>query len=287
MDPELRALLRCPSCRRHEPSLTEEDSGFRCEGCGERFPVQDGLPELVPASSPLRATGPGAEVTSVGLGTSAERQRDYWESDMGHRPADHPVVAGFARQRWKHLERHLPLAELSSALDVGAGNGFSTRYAPEHLAITATDGSSRMLRRHPGPRRLLADAKSLPFRSKSFDLAYCWELLHHVDEPYLALREMARVSRGFVYVFEPNPLNLAQFLFSLADREHRWVLRYSRRYLLREFERAGLEPVVHENVGLVFPNKTPEMLFPLLAQAPFRIPFIGISHLVVARVKPS
>jgi SAM-dependent methyltransferase/uncharacterized protein YbaR (Trm112 family) len=286
MDPELLTLLRCPSC--HEGPLSPvhaDGDALACAACGRSFKVREELPVLVPESSPL-SSSIESELPPLrsGLDTNATRQRMYWESDLRHRAADHPVVEGFARQRWRHLEALLPLTALRSALDVGAGNGFSTRYAPEHLEVTATDGSFRMLSGHSGKRRLLADAKALPFRDKVFDLAYCWELLHHVDEPHVVLREMARVARKYVYVFEPNPLNVAQAAFALLDTEHRWVLRYSRGYLRREFERAGLEPIAHENVGLIFPNKTPASVYPLLKRLPFRLPYIGISHLVVARV---
>ncbi len=285
MDSEFAARLVCPSCRADSASLDTAEDALRCSACGRSFAVKDGLPVLVPEESPLaKEMGSWGDSAASG-GTSSARQREYWESELGHRGADHPVVAGFARQRWDHLATLLPLQELRTALDVGAGNGFSTLHAPAHLHMTATDGSFHMLRRHPSARKVLADAKSLPFRSKSFDLAYCWELLHHVDEPHLALREMARVSRRYVYVFEPNPMNAAQAVFAVVDREHRWVLRYSRRYLLDQFEQAGLEPIAHQHVGVVFPNKTPNALYPLLARVPFRLPWIGISHLVIARVR--
>jgi ubiquinone/menaquinone biosynthesis C-methylase UbiE len=244
---------------------------------------------LVPESSPLRASIE-AEYAAArpgppsGGATSAERQRDYWESDLGHREADHPIVAGFSRQRWDHIGRLLPLDKVTTALDVGAGNGFSTSHAPSHISCVATDGSMRMLERHQGEDLVLADAQALPFRDDTFDLAFCWELLHHVDEPWRVLAEMRRVTRRWVLVMDPNPLNLAQFLFALADPEHRWVLRFSRGYLDDQLARAGLRKVAFQRVGLIFPNKTPEWLYPVLRAMPFRVPLIGISQLVLAEV---
>ncbi len=214
--------------------------------------------------------------------TNPERQRVYWDSDHGHREASHPVVEAFARQRWAHVARRLPLAEVRTALDVGCGSGFGTAHAPPGIRIAGCDGSLRMLGQHPGGPRLRADALDLPFRPASFDLVFCWELLHHVAEPRRALAEMARVSRRFVLVFEPNVWNPAQFLFALADREHRWVLRFTRRYLLGEVAAAGLRPVRHERGGLVFPNKTPGWLASVFRRLPFRVPFLGISQLVIA-----
>jgi SAM-dependent methyltransferase len=257
----------------------------RCDGCGQVYPSRGGIAALIPPTSPLFAdVRTAASRPAVAFSTDAERQRDYWESDDVHRPVTHPIVEGFSRQRWRHVAGLLPLSEIKTALDVGAGSGFSTAYAPEHLEVTATDGSWGMIERNPCPRRVLADASALPFPDKSFDLVYCWELLHHVPEPWRVLKEMARVSRRFVYFFEPNPLNAAQAAFAVADVEHRWVLRFRRRYTVGQAERAGIHVRHYERCGLIFPNRTPELLFPLLHAMPFSIPKIGISQLVIGEV---
>jgi SAM-dependent methyltransferase len=224
-----------------------------------------------------------AELAAGAFGTSDERQRVYWESDLGHREVAHPVVAGFSRQRWAHVARRIPMAEVRDLLDVGCGSGFSTAYAPAAVRGVGCDASLRMLAHHPGAEVVMAEATTLPFADSQFDLVTCWEVLHHVAEPWKVLAEMARVARRFVVVFEPNPLNPAQFAFALADREHRWVLRYSRTYLLDQFRRAGLRVSSFERVGIIFPNKTPAWLYPWLARVPYEIPLVGISQLVVAR----
>jgi SAM-dependent methyltransferase len=234
----------------------------------------------VTEDSPLRAERDA--VPAPGFSTGAVRQRDYWEADTVHRDARHPVVASFSRQRWAHLARVIDLQRLRLALDVGAGNGFSTTYAPPHLDVVATDGSWRMLSRHPGQARVIADATALPFAGGAFDLVFCWELLHHVEEPWRALREMARVSRKYVLFFEPNPVNPAQFLFALYDREHRWVLKFSRAFVRDQVRRAGLRMLSFERCGLMFPNMTPLAVSRVLARVPFRWPLLGISQLVVA-----
>jgi SAM-dependent methyltransferase/uncharacterized protein YbaR (Trm112 family) len=275
-------VLRCPTCHH---ALTAEGDTLVCAQCAARYPSVAGLPSLVPESSPLRRSldaEAAARPSRVATGTDANRQADYWETDTWYREVDHPIVAGFSQQRWQHLASRLPLSELRSALDVGAGNGFSTRYAPAHLDIVATDGSARMLTRHPGEKRVLADATALPFDDGSFDLVYCWELLHHVDEPWRALAEMRRVSSRYVVFFEPNPWNVAQAGFALADPEHRWVLRFRQRYTRDQAERAGLRVLTYERCGLIFPNKTPAPLYALLKHLPYRVPFVGISQLVIA-----
>lgn len=262
------------------------DDHLSCS-CGGTYPVRDGIPVLVAESSPLygavmaeaRVRDPRGERLR---GTDASRQADYWETDTAHRDPRHFVVEGFARQRWQHLARRVDLSSYRTALDVGAGSGFSSIYAPEHLDVTATDGSLRMLAQHPGRKKVIADAMQLPFADRSFDVVFCWELLHHVEQPWRVLQEMARVSRRTVFFFEPNPWNLAQAAFAVADPEHRWVLRFTRRYTVDQVRRAGLRLVHYERGGLIFPNKTPEAVYPLLAKLPFHVPRVGISQLVIA-----
>ena len=268
--------LRCPACA---GTLVD----WRCAGCGEVYPVVDGIPVVVPPKSPLRGSVI-SEVTS--LGTNADRQREYWEHDEVHRDVHHPIVRGFAEQRWRHVTRHLDVSAIREVLDVGCGNGFSSVHAPFAEEPVGCDGALAMLRRNPLRHRLCADAAMLPFDDGSFDLVMCWELLHHVAEPWRVLAEMRRVSRAWVLVFEPNPANLAQFLFALVDREHRWVLRFTPAYLRRELERAGLGVRRLERVGLIFPNRTPPWLYPLLRAAPFRVPVVGISHFALASKLP-
>jgi SAM-dependent methyltransferase len=213
--------------------------------------------------------------------TDLAPQDAYWEDQL-HRDVDHPVVEGFARQRWEHLARLLPLDEIHSALDVGGGTGFSSHFAPNHMRCVSCDLSRHVLSRSPVRRRLQADALSLPFAGDSFDLVFCWEVLHHLASPYLALKEMGRVSGRFVVVFEPNPFNPGQLVFSLIDREHRRVLRYTKQYMLEQVERAGLKTLSFHRGGLIFPNRTPRWLFGGLRALPYRLPLVGITQLVVA-----
>lgn len=220
--------------------------------------------------------------------TSDLRQRSYWEIEHGFRVYNHPVVRFFARQRLDYVRTWLDLNDVESALDVGCGDGSSTYYMREHVRnICGVDRSRRMLLRHPlrtAGRVAMADVFRLPFGDKTFDLVYGWEVLHHISDPTLAIAEMARISRRYVLVVEPNRNNPFQFAFALFDREHRWVLQYTREYLRRLLESAGLY-IEHVGCGgWVFPNKTPQWLLPLLRWLPYRSP-LGISNWALGRKK--
>ncbi len=48
LDPELLKILACPVCK--TPLTYEEGSSeLLCAACGRRYPVVDGIPDMIPA----------------------------------------------------------------------------------------------------------------------------------------------------------------------------------------------------------------------------------------------
>lgn len=95
------------------------------------------------------------------------------------------------------------LQGLSTALDIGCGDGFETsRLANWGLQVTATDISAQALTRSaartPTARHLLADVRAMPeLADESFDLVLAHLSLHYFDRigTQQAFAEPARVLR--------------------------------------------------------------------------------------------
>ena len=99
----------------------------------------------------------------------------------------------------------LPLTRDLEVLDVAAGTAlFGTAIAPHVRNVTAVDISPKML--EFGARRaaeigtgniafVAGSAEALPFEDDSFDLVVTRYSLHHIIDPIVVLREMARVVR--------------------------------------------------------------------------------------------
>ncbi|MGD2252685.1 MAG: methyltransferase domain-containing protein [Anaerolineales bacterium] len=215
---------------------------------------------------------------------SESTDKEYFEVDRGYRNYDHPVVQVFMNQRIDYVRSWLDLSQIGRALDVGCGNGFSTYFFAQRVPDTwAIDASAFMLSRHPlrnTGKVSQADALQLPFADESFDLVYSWELLHHVDEPHLALAEMARVSRRYVMAAEPNRDHPLLFIRSALEPSRRPVLRFSSRFLKNQFRAAGLTIEHAGRGGWIFPNATPMWLLAVLEKLPYRT-FLGISNWVL------
>jgi len=54
---------------------------------------------------------------------------------------------------------------------------------------------------------IIGDAENLPLRNCSFDIGFVYNGLHHLPDPYLAIRELERISREIIILIDiANPL---------------------------------------------------------------------------------
>ena len=201
-------------------------------------------------------------------------QREYWERDdlARRRPPDHPAVAAYVASRIKAIRRVVPIERSSKVLDVGCGSGAFTYHLDRICDVTGVDTSQRMLDMNPVPRVHLMDAEALDLPDRSFDVVLAHALLHHLDDPSAAVREMARVSRRWVVLMEPNRNNPLMFAFAAIVRAERATLRFTPGYLRRLAEASGVRTVDVWASGLLVPNKTPTSIAPLLARLDIRQP---------------
>ena len=211
-------------------------------------------------------------------------QKEFWSENANLRAYDHPIVESFARQRVNFL-RGLFDSPIRDCLEVGCGDGFGMYYMQEFGRVFGCDISRPMLARNPlRPSVSEADIYRLPYADKSFDLVYCWEVLHHVADVESAIREMARVSRKYILIFEPNSFNPPMFVFGLVGPSEIGLLRFTPWYLRSQFRRAGLKNFSTMTVGTFTPNRTPMWIYKTLAALPYRVPLFGISNLAFAEL---
>lgn len=178
----------------------------------------------------------------------------------------------------------MPDLGVATVIDVGAGNGYFTWLLDAWGSAIAVDFAATMLRQHPSPRKVQADALALPFADRSVDVAFCGNLLHHLADPQAAVNEMARVARRYVVLLEPNRNNPLMFGFGVLKREERGTIHLHRGELVRMMERAGVEVVASTTMGTVLPNKTPDLLLPLARLLDGESP-LGFYALAVGKVR--
>lgn len=107
-----------------------------------------------------------------------------------------------ARATLLHTGGHLQPG--CSALDIGCGVGYALDVLEAECGCTPY-GCDVVIPPNPIDRFALFDGKTLPYRDKSFDVAFLIFVLHHADDPSILLREASRVARHAVIVVEDTP----------------------------------------------------------------------------------
>jgi SAM-dependent methyltransferase len=193
----LSTLIVCPVCRR---DLAPSGAGLRCAGCGRRYDLRAGVPDLTPVPPPHEAV--------------AERW-PLWEElqrngEQAYR-ADPPTSLSVGER--EEPARFGTFCRLDGrVLDVGCGPQALPSYAlgfeGELVGIDPLRGEEQ--RRFHFVRGI---AEYLPFPDASFDRVLFATSLDHVLSPELAVAEAARVVKpdgavlvwlGEVYV-PPSP----------------------------------------------------------------------------------
>jgi SAM-dependent methyltransferase len=159
---------------------------------------------------------------------------------------DHEYYARLYRhRRWRHrgdrptlyrsIIRLLRSSGGSRLLDVGCGEGQLLRRAQKHFDVHGVDVSEAGVAaaRAALGREVaqVASAAQLPFADGAFDVVTCLDVLEHIDDPLVVLREIHRVlADGGAFLFStPNPTSLGHRLkgkqsFIYRDDSHVSVL---------------------------------------------------------------
>jgi 2-polyprenyl-6-hydroxyphenyl methylase / 3-demethylubiquinone-9 3-methyltransferase len=142
-----------------------------------------------------------------------DRMADTWWDERGFLHALvalNPARFGYMR---RVLVEELCLAPVGlSVLDVGCGGGLlAEEFARLGCRVTGVDPSEESLAAagtHAVRQRLAIDyrrarGEALPFGDGSFDVAYCCDVLEHVDDASQVIAETARVLKsGGIYFYD-------------------------------------------------------------------------------------
>ena len=176
--------LACPRCggplSLEERHLVDDghiiDGSLSCASCSTRYPVQNGVPRLLPGSS---ARSPLRENVAARFGYEWNHFREF------------EIEEEIASMRTWFQPRRLEDVAGLVVLEAGCGMGRHAVIASRFGAKTvigldlgdAVDAAFRNTRHLPGVSIVQGDIYFPPLKNGSFDAAYSLGVLHHVPDP--------------------------------------------------------------------------------------------------------
>ena len=215
----------CPGCR---AALDGSAPLMHCTGCGITFGSDDGVPVLVSDAS-LDAHDELDHHRAHGhkSAQAAHYDRSDDQEFEIRRPHGTPRLYRFLlgekfRRAVGPVGPHLVGA---SVLTVCGGSGMDAEhFVRAGATVISSDLSlgaakrakTRSERYGVGIQSIVADVEQLPFADQSIDLVAVHDGLHHLDDPYSGLSEMARVARRWVVVTEPARASITRLAIRLG-----------------------------------------------------------------------
>jgi len=193
-------------------------------------------------------------------------QKLYWDAQNSRRDPADPIIAAFAIPKVSLIAKHTSLPKDALIIDIGCGNGYFTYYLSKLRRTIGIDFSFTMLKQNPCENLFQASSTKLPFKDNSFDMVFCSNLLHHLEnwEMNNTLLEMKRISKRYVVLSEPNRYNPLMMMLGLVKKEERKSLRFCEKFLQNQITASGLSILHSETSGFVTPNRMPKFLVSIL-----------------------
>jgi SAM-dependent methyltransferase len=204
--------------------LRVDSRGLVCSTCGRAYLVANGIPLFVDEDvaghdelDHLRADhGQNAQVRHD---AHKAAQSAFFDSDAQaefeiERPFRSPAFYRFLLTE-KFRRSVEPLSDRLdgwTALTVCGGSGMDAEFLAaagasvisSDLSLGAAGRVRERARRHAvALTSIVADIEHLPFADRSVDLVYVHDGLHHLEDPWAGIAEMARVAKRAVCISEP------------------------------------------------------------------------------------
>jgi glycosyltransferase involved in cell wall biosynthesis/SAM-dependent methyltransferase len=217
--------LACPRCR---SGLNVSDVESSCGSCAWTGPTVEGVPILV--SDPALAGHHELEHHSAHSHKSAQAahydRSDDEESEIGRQHGALRLYRFLLGEKFRRavgpIRPHLVGASALTVCDCSGmeaeflARAGATAISSGMLLGAATRAKARSRRYSLGIKAIVADAEHLPFANQSVDLVAVHDGLHHLDDPYAGLSEMARVARRWVVVSEPARASVTRLAVRLG-----------------------------------------------------------------------
>lgn len=249
MKSNLLEILACPYCpeayldlkvfNREKEEITSGE--LRCSACNEIYPIQNGIPRMMPRTREDSTKNEKCFQENVNLKHHEVREANitYYDSvaEVYEDEVEQAVHQSESNQR-RIDEMVKNLAERTQKdlfLDLGCGTGNVLKFGKKHFKrAIGVDVSFNMLKQahQNGLEVIQGDVLFLPFKPSLFDVVSIFSVLHHIYDYGLVFNQISRVLKTGGYLYsdwdptkKPTPdgkkiswgiYQLAHILFSSA-----------------------------------------------------------------------
>lgn len=278
----------CPCCHQ---TLRASGTEWWCEACAWGNSMTAPVPILLPDPTLTEHDDLNRDRAQPHKATQAAHfDRTEEEAFEIERPHGTPRLYSFMlheklRRAIGPIRPHLMNA---TALTVCGGSGMDAEFLARaganvissDLSVgAATRAKARSDRYGLGIQSIVADVEHLPFADGSVDLVAVHDGLHHLDDPFAGLSEMARVARHWVIVTEParaTATRLAIWLGLAHETEEAGnaIARVEPSEVATYLQARGFNVLRAERYAMYYPHR-PGALFRFLSR-PFIFPTVRL-----------
>lgn len=294
MERWLLDVLACPVDPQHPLLLREtwegkpcQEGTLWCNACELTFPIRGGIPILLP---------PGVDSSRVcdQLDHTYEHKRqqaNYFDHEVAVefeivRPDGAPLAYQWLMaEKFRRSVALLSPVRGATVVDACCGSGmdaeFLARAGAKVIALDISEGCARRARQRAERFDLdylvvVGDVEHLPVRTGSVDVGYVHDGLHHLTDPMLGVRELARVASRAVSVNEPADALGTQVAVRLGissnhERAGNHVARLNVEGVCRELQSAGFR--VYARRYLMYYKHEPGRVMRLLSRPGVHHPY--------------
>jgi dolichol-phosphate mannosyltransferase len=164
-----------------------------------------------------------------------------------------PIQRYWQRKRFEHITNFLKKAN-GKILDIGCGSSMIIQQLAKTKDIVGLDISKSKIKylklKNPNIKAIVADARKLPFESKSFDHVICSNLIEHLPDSEKVLFEAKRVLKkgGTFIVATPDYGTLCWRIieklygfFMAGGYAHEHIKPYTKKMLLQQLSEMGFD----------------------------------------------
>lgn len=169
--------------------------------------------------------------------------------DVGFRDA---IRAGWYKNDTQELFDGFPINEKDTVIDVGCGFGnnlkFCAKYAAHTIGVdidpSRVEATAELLKKEGAKsfKTIASDGNPLPIDTASIDKIICTEVLEHVDDPAITMKELVRIGKpGALYFLSVPGAASERVLKKVAP-----ALYFEKPNHIRIFDSEGFETLVKD-----------------------------------------